>query len=183
MMMSYREAVAAAEDLAQSEPRIVFLMCGLAGSGKTTFAKRLEALGCERFSIDEEVWRHDGRFGVDYPEATYGDLQAAAEARLRLRLENQLTAGTKAVIDFAFWNAASRTRYRQLVEAHDHRCCIICLQVEEAILRNRLKGRAARRDANAAFPITDELLAKYAQGFEFPSEEEAWIVRAEFDRG
>lgn len=181
MVMSYRQAVAAAEDLARTEPRIVFMMCGLAGSGKTTFAQRLEALGCERFSIDEEVWRHDGRFGVDYPEAAYADLQAAAETRLRLRLEDQLMRGTKAVIDFAFWNGAVRARYRGLVEARDHRCCIIYLQVDEAILLGRLRERSVRRDANAAFPITDELLAKYVQGFDIPSGEEAWIVQATFD--
>jgi predicted kinase len=181
MVMPYREAMAAAEDLAQTEPRIVFMMCGLAGSGKTTFAKRLEALGCQRFSIDEEIWRHDGRFGIDFPEAAYADLQAAAETRLRLRLEDQLMHGTKAVIDFAFWNGAARTRYRELIEARDHRCCILYLQVEEAILRDRLRERSARRDANAAFPITDDLLAKYVQGFEFPSEQEAWIVQATFD--
>jgi hypothetical protein len=48
-------------------------------------------------------------------------------------------------------------------------------------LRGRLRERSARRDANAAFPITDELLAKYIRGFDIPSEEEAWIVQATFD--
>ena len=31
-------------------------MCGIAGAGKTTYAKALEASGWVRLSIDEEVW-------------------------------------------------------------------------------------------------------------------------------
>jgi signal recognition particle GTPase len=37
-----------------SLPRVV-LMCGLAGSGKTTYATQLEVQGYVRLSIDEEV--------------------------------------------------------------------------------------------------------------------------------
>ena len=40
-------------------------MCGVAGSGKTTYAQRLEAEGYVRLSIDEEIWQRFGRFGID----------------------------------------------------------------------------------------------------------------------
>ena len=36
---------------------LVVMLCGIAGSGKTTLAKRLEKMGFLRLSIDEEVWR------------------------------------------------------------------------------------------------------------------------------
>jgi GTPase SAR1 family protein len=49
------------------EPGLVVLMCGMAGSGKTTFSQRLEASGFTRLSIDEEVWQRFGRYGIDYP--------------------------------------------------------------------------------------------------------------------
>jgi predicted kinase len=49
----------------------VVLMCGIAGSGKTTYAQRLERDGYVRLSIDEEVWRRFGRYGLDYEPAAY----------------------------------------------------------------------------------------------------------------
>jgi hypothetical protein len=48
-------------------PAVVYLLCGLTGSGKTSYAKRLEAGGAVRLSVDEEVYARHGRYGVDYP--------------------------------------------------------------------------------------------------------------------
>lgn len=63
-------------------PRIV-MMCGVAGSGKTTYAKRLESEGFARLSIDEYIWSTYGRFGIDYPESTYTQYLASAETSFR----------------------------------------------------------------------------------------------------
>ncbi|WP_245277946.1 AAA family ATPase [Rhizobium leguminosarum] len=84
------------------------MMCGISGSGKTTFAQELEKMGCERLSIDEEIWRANGRFGLDYAEHEYGELRDAAEERLRKQLIEMLRRGTKVVIDFSFWSAKAR---------------------------------------------------------------------------
>jgi AAA domain len=43
---------------------VVCMMCGVAGSGKTTWARALEARGLVRLSIDEEIWSRFGRYGV-----------------------------------------------------------------------------------------------------------------------
>src|SRR5215207_8258600 len=48
-------------------PPVVYLLCGLTGSGKTTYARQLEAAGAVRLSVDEEVFARHGRYGVDYP--------------------------------------------------------------------------------------------------------------------
>lgn len=45
-------------------PPVVYLLCGLTGSGKTTYARGLEAGGAVRLSVDEEVyglWRRSDR--------------------------------------------------------------------------------------------------------------------------
>ncbi|WGR56491.1 ATP-binding protein (plasmid) [Paracoccus versutus] len=152
------------------------MMCGIAGSGKTTFAQALEGMGCRRLSIDEEIWRTYGRFGVDYPEDEYPILQSSAEKILREQLVEMLRTGTKAVIDFSFWKSQTRADYRELVHRSDHHCQIVFLKVPENVLRERLINRASRRDANAAFPITDDLLQRYIQGFEPPSGQDAWTV-------
>lgn len=46
-IMGYQEALDCARGLIHANPRIVFMMCGLAGSGKTTFAQALEKMGCQ----------------------------------------------------------------------------------------------------------------------------------------
>lgn len=52
---------------------LVVMMCGVAGSGKTTFAQQLEEAGFIRLSIDEEIWAINGRYGIDYPTEKYED--------------------------------------------------------------------------------------------------------------
>lgn len=39
-----------------SDASLVVMMCGIAGSGKSTFSQHLEKYGFVRLSIDEEVW-------------------------------------------------------------------------------------------------------------------------------
>jgi hypothetical protein len=43
-------------------------------------------------------------------------------------------------------------------------------------LRARLNSRSRRFDANAAFPITDEILNDYLTGFEEPSGEGETVI-------
>ncbi|MEV7213271.1 AAA family ATPase [Kitasatospora cineracea] len=59
-------------------------MCGLPGSGKSTYAQALERRGYTRLSIDEVVWARTGRDGADLDPA------GRREQRHRLRR----TAGT-----------------------------------------------------------------------------------------
>ena len=44
------------------------MLCGF-GSGKTTYARALEAKGCVRLSLDERVFERDGRHGIDDDES------------------------------------------------------------------------------------------------------------------
>jgi predicted kinase len=88
----------------------VVLMCGVAGSGKTTYAKSLESDGFERLSIDEEIWRRFGRYGVDFAADDYQRLSDSVEYDLRVRLINLVRHGHDVVVDFSFWQRVSRDR-------------------------------------------------------------------------
>lgn len=59
----------------------VIMMCGVCGSGKTTYAKKKEQEGYIRLSIDEEMWKLYGRKGIDYPEEQYEKLSEQVTAR------------------------------------------------------------------------------------------------------
>ena len=74
-------------------PPVVYLLCGLTGSGKTTYAKQLEAAGAVRLSVDEEVFARHGRYGVDYPASEYFDLQRPVAEELRRRLVELIESG------------------------------------------------------------------------------------------
>ncbi len=170
------QQVAVARGSGERDSAQVVLLCGLAGSGKTTYAQGLEASGYVRLSIDEEVWSRFGRFGVDYEPARYAELSAVAEAALRHRLVALVRQGRDVVIDFSFWQRAARDRYKQLIEDAGGSWRLVYLRADQVLLRRRLKGRSRRFDANAAFPITDDIFASYLAGFEEPHDEGEEIV-------
>ena len=103
----------------------VIMMCGVCGSGKTTFAMEKEKEGYVRLSIDEELWQTCGQYGVDYQQEAYEELSLAAEERLCRRMTELIRAGKNVVLDFSFWNRDNRERYRKLIaEAPPISLCI-----------------------------------------------------------
>ena len=174
---------AALQDLIANKPKdsipLVVLMCGLAGSGKTTFAQHLEAAGFIRLSIDEEIWATRGRYGLDYPAEQYPQFQREAEAILRHRLRKLIHLDESVVVDFSFWQRSRREEYKQLVEEEGGRWKLIYLKTSPELLRQRLDSRAPRFDANAAFPITQTILEGYVGGFEAPVGEGEIVVEVD----
>ncbi|MCM3595072.1 ATP-binding protein [Metabacillus idriensis] len=147
---------------------LVIMMCGVAGSGKTTFAQQLEKAGFKRLSIDEEIWTVHGRYGIDYPAEKYEHYKEEAEKKLRKRMVKFIQNQENAVVDFSFWQRARRNQYKQIIEAAGGKWKLIYLKVHPDELRKRLKIRSQRFDANAAFPITEEILLSFLNGFEEP---------------
>ena len=76
----------------------VIMMCGVCGSGKTTYAKKKEQEGYIRLSIDEEMWKLYGRKGIDYPEEQYEKLSEQVEAALQKKLLSLIQQGKDVVI-------------------------------------------------------------------------------------
>ena len=161
----------AALDALRPEPGLVVLMCGVAGSGKTTFAKGLEARGFLRLSIDEEVWRGAGRFGLDFDAAAYPQHLENARAVLRRRLIDAMRGKIPSVVDSAFWGRAARDDYKRLIEAHGCVWTLVYLKAEPSLLRARLLDRSRRFDANAAFAVDDAMLERFLGSFEAPAGE------------
>ncbi len=67
----------------------VFLLCGLPGSGKTTYAKKLEQSGAIRYTLDEEVFK---RFGRHFEDG-YDEKEAQTKAELRDLCTKQVMGG------------------------------------------------------------------------------------------
>lgn len=163
-------------DQPRAEGPLVVLLCGIAGSGKTTYAQGLESRGYVRLSIDEEIWRRFGRYGVDYEPAQYAQHSAAVENELRDRLVSLIREGRDVVVDYSFWRRATRRDYKRLIEDAGGRWRLVYLKADPAVLRERLDQRRHRFDANAAFPISDGLFASYLSAFEEPRGEGEEVI-------
>lgn len=159
-------------------PGLVILMCGLAGSGKTTFSTKLAAKGFARLSMDEVVWESAGRYGVDFEAADYAEHLQAARVETRRRLIGLLANRTPVVVDSAFWNQAAREDYKALVEQQGCEWRLVYLKADAELLRARLRERAARFDANAQFEVTPEMLKRFLTSFEAPCGEGEIVVQA-----
>ncbi len=69
------------------------------GSGKTTLAQALVERGLVRLSVDEEVHRLHGRYGVDYPEHEYFERERPVIDAVRQQLIDRLEVGRSIVLD------------------------------------------------------------------------------------
>ncbi|MBH0157374.1 ATP-binding protein [Fictibacillus sp. 5RED26] len=154
---------------------LVVMMCGVAGSGKTTFSQQLEKKGFIRLSIDEEIWSTHGRWGIDFPMEKFEEYRREAENKLRQRLIQLIHGKQQVVIDFSFWDRSRRIQYKKLIEEAGGKWMLIYLKVHPDELRKRLKIRNKRFDANS-FPISEERLASYLNGFEVPKDEGEIVV-------
>lgn len=154
---------------------LVVMMCGVAGSGKTTFSQQLEKQGFVRLSIDEEIWATHGRYGLDFPMGKIEEYKKEAERKLRHLLVKLIHDKEQVVIDFSFWQRAKRDQYKQLIEESGGKWKLIYLKVHPDDLRKRLKLRNKRFDANA-FPINEEILNSYLLGFETPKGEGEIVI-------
>lgn len=158
-----------------TERGFVVMMCGLPGSGKSTYARALERRGYTRLSIDEVVWARIGPDAADLDPAEYEQLKSAIEQELWEELIRLMEAKLPIVIDYSFWSRATRDRYKAAIESHGCRWELIRLKADLETLRRRLAGRSQRSDANSV-TVSDELLERYFANFEEPTGEGERVI-------
>jgi predicted kinase len=148
--------------------RVIF-MCGPAGSGKSTVARRYERQGMVRLSYDQEAWSR-GITTMPLPD----DVRRDIERVLRARLMDLVRAGSDVVLDFSFWSRAVRDEYRELLRPHGIVPETVYLATDRATVLKRIAARRARHGDD--FAISAELAARYFDHFEIPTEEEGPLI-------
>lgn len=140
-------------------------MCGPAGSGKSTYAHRLEELGLERLSFDTEAWNRGIRH-MPLEPAVRKDI----ESELRRRLVALVTGNQDVVLDFSFWSRAMREEWRRLLEPWDVVPETVYVLADRATCVERVAGRS--RSHADDFTLDPAAAASYFDNFEPPTPDE-----------
>ncbi|TQF04586.1 ATP-binding protein [Kitasatospora acidiphila] len=154
---------------------LAVLLVGITGSGKTVLAQALAERGLIRLSVDEEVHRLHGRYGVDYPENEYFERERPVLDSVHRRLTEHLAAGQDVVLDHGLWRRSDREAWKKAVETAGGRWLLVYLPVERAELLRRLEQRNQRVDANA-LTVTPDALDDFFARFEAPIESEDAVL-------
>jgi predicted kinase len=158
-----------------STPPTAVLLIGITGSGKTQLAHALADRGVVRLSVDEEVHRRHGRYGIDYPEHTYFERERPVVDAIRHQLVEHLRAGHDVVLDHGLWLRQARDEWSKTVEHAGGRPLLVYLPVAKAELLRRLEQRNQREDANA-LTVTPEALEDFFARFEPPGDDESAVI-------
>lgn len=154
----------------------VIMLCGVCGSGKTTYAKQKEKEGFVRLSIDEEMWKKYGQCGIDYPQNQYDKLSEKVEQILCDRLIQLIKSGQNVVIDFSFWDKKRRGKYTKIITDLNAKRELVYLKATKELLKIRLFERNKSIHANSPFEITDEILDHHFDGFQEPQGEGELVI-------
>jgi predicted kinase len=89
----------------------IHLLCGRIGSGKTTFAKKLEReIAAIRLSHDEWMVR---LYGPNPPEANFGEYFVRVENLIWETAASLVRTGNDVILDGGFWTRESRDVARE----------------------------------------------------------------------
>lgn len=148
----------------------VVLLCGVSGSGKTTFARQLAGLGFTHLSLDGIMWDEFGDFSPD----EFMTYSRRAQELLMDRLNEIIAHGGKAVVDATLCKRSKRDEYREMLDRAGASYTLIYCNADAATLRERLHRRNAAPGREAAI-VTDEMLDKFLAGFQPPMDDEPHI--------
>lgn len=152
---------------------IIFLLCGLPGSGKTTYAKELsEKEHLVRLTLDEELFK---RFGKEFPSDKYSEYEIQTKQELLVILEQKIKQNESVILDYGFWKKEDRNRYKQLIENYGAEYKLIYLKQNHEVLIDRINKRNEFNSTDNHI-ISEELLEKFKSQFEEPKNENEIII-------
>lgn len=143
----------------------VVLMCGAAGSGKSTHARRLGDAGYAVLSFDAEAWARGYR---RHPVSD--EQRRTVQESLRAQLVRLVGQGRRVVVDSSFWSRASRDEYRALLAPLGVQPVVHYLDTPRAVVLARLAARGGTGPDDVPVPPARALA--YLDGFEVPTPDE-----------
>ena len=152
---------------------VVYLLCGLPGSGKTNYAKKLEAGGALRLTVDEELFR---RHGKDLDAQHIDQYEKEIKLDFKSLLEKAVKGGKSVALDYGFWKKSERDEYKQLAESVGAQWKLLFFDTSLEILKSRIAARNIADPTNNHV-ISEELLERFSTKLEPPSGEGEEIIK------
>ena len=133
----------------------LYVLCGLPGSGKTTYAKQLsENTGIKRYSFDE------------YPGACDPRITKQAKQQMYKDIRTDLNAGHQVILDDLHTKKEWRSNLLSTINAPCQKILIVMnTPVEECLIRNRQRKHRA---------LPDFIIKTLNQTYEHPALSEGW---------
>ncbi|MEH6403630.1 MAG: AAA family ATPase [Sneathiella sp.] len=157
-----------------NETKLIHLICGSTGAGKTTYALELaDAINGVHFSIDE--WMVS-LFGADAPK----DLSPTWFVPRVSRCESQMWAmalqlgklGIPSILDLGFQRLEHRQRYASLVRESQFSAKLHFLDVEASVRWERVQSRNENQEKTFQMKITRGMFDYIETIWEPPSKDE-----------
>ncbi|MCB9963325.1 MAG: ATP-binding protein [Rhodospirillales bacterium] len=127
----------------------IYFLHGFCGSGKTTYAKKLEAEGMAvRFSLDE--WMVD-LYGVNPPAGSYAEYNSRIEAVMLKVAAHILNQGGSVILDFGFWTRQERDEARAWAEEMQQPYKFLAFDAPEEVLKSRVLTRTSAQKDGEVF--------------------------------
>lgn len=152
----------------------VYLICGFIGSGKTTFAKKLEKeIDAIRFTKDEWLIRlfgNDPKSIEDFEKHDDKICNLSSEVAFQC-----IKAGADVIIDDGFWGRNQRKEMIERIKDASATPILYYLDVPMKEMKRRTLERSKNRKKDS-FVIDEKMFDKYANSFEPPGKDEDYIL-------
>lgn len=154
----------------------LYALCGLVGSGKTTFAKQLaKSTGAFRFTMDE--WMIP-LFGEHMPRAEFNKRQIQLTELFKQSAEQLLESGVPVIFDFGFWEKQQRTAIGNWADDIGAEFELVYLECSPQTCRDRVMQR--NDETALCYEMTDDMLQLFNSRFTAPDiDEQATLINTE----
>jgi len=142
------------------------LLCGPVGSGKTTLARTLEGRGAIRFSLDEWMIHF---FGHHMSRDLFEARSSLCQEWMLGYAERLLERGLDVVLDWGFWDRASRDLVRARLARFDAKLLYLDVPQDERL--RRLSARNLELP-QGAYEISAEMVVMFDGWFHPPAADE-----------
>ncbi len=148
----------------------IYIIHGFIGSGKTTFAKRLEKeTGAKRFTPDEIIVK---RYGKNLSVEEIRNANLVVKKEIYEKMKKAIQQERDIILDYGLWKKQQRIELIQKVKKLGGKPIIYEIICDPVIM----KKRALERNENSDINITPERYNMYYQRFEPMDEDEERIT-------
>ena len=173
-MSSIREALADPAINILANTTALHLICGQAGSGKTTYSKQLETqLDAVRFTKDE--WMVS-LYGRDISLEQWSVYEPRCYARIETIARRLLERQISVILDYGFWYRHERARAKDFADELGVPCIVHFLNVPVEVRRERVIRRN-KSIANDSVVLSEQDFERQVSWFEAPNPNEGISIR------